>query len=172
MKFEQNLISRIFAIMTLAGISFGLYSTKSPVSAVTKSETNEPSYLQVNLNEIDVQVDSLLVKHGILLKAIRKKKIQAKESDFVRIERQVPTPTGLVSVLMTANFHAMAKRYNGRAIASENLKENTVTIHIEAGKNIVQSLILRPAPWVYETKVKDAKKSIKTKRTIKKKIKG
>jgi len=167
LKFEQKLISRIFAIVVLSGISFGLYSTKIPGNVIAKPETKEPSFMQVNLDEIDVQVDSLLVKHGILLKAVRKKKIQAKESDFVRIERQVPTPTGLVSVLMTADFHAMAKRYNGRAIASENLKENTVTIHIEAGKNIVQSLVLKPAPWVYETKTKDVKKSIKTKRTSK-----
>lgn len=149
--------------MTLAGISFGLYSTKNPVRAVAKSETKEPTFLQVNLDEINVQVDSLLVKHGIFLKAVRKKKIQSKESDFVRIERQVPTPPELVSVLMTADFHAMAKRYDGRAVASENLKENTVTIHIEAGKNIVQSLVLKPAPWVYETKTKDVKKSAKAK---------
>ncbi len=149
--------------MTLAGISFGLYSTKNPVNLVAKPETNEPEFLQVNLDEIDVQVDSLLVKHGILLKSVRKKKIKAKESEFVRTERQVPTPTGLVSILMTADFHVMAKRYDGRAIASENLKENTVTIHIEAGKNIVQSLILRPAPWVYETKTKETKKSVKAK---------
>lgn len=149
--------------MILAGISFGLYSTKGPANVVAKPETKEPEFLQINLDAIDVQVDSLLVKHGILLKAVRKKKIQSKESNFVRIERQVPTPTGLVSILMTADFHAMAKRYDGRAIASENLKENTVTIHIEAGRNIVQSLVLKAAPWVYETKTKDAKKSVKAK---------
>jgi len=39
---------------------------------------------------------------------------------------------------MNAAFNTMAKRYNGRAVASENLKENYVTIHIETGGSIVQ----------------------------------
>jgi hypothetical protein len=165
MKFEQKLISRIFTILILSGISFGLYSTTNSdiPKPVEKPKLNQT--LSLNPGEIDRNIDSLLVKYGVILKRVRKKKILVPGNDFVRIERLVPIPPQVVPLFMTADFHALAKRYGGRAIASENLKENSVTVHIEAGKNIIQSLILRHAAYVYEPVEKDTKvKSLNSKK--------
>lgn len=159
-KFEQKLISRIFTILVLAGITFGLYSTNKAPMPKPETKPESPHQVSINFEEIDRNVDSMLANYGVALKHTRKKKLQDRESDFIRVERQTPTPPNLITLLVTADFHAMAKRYGGRAIASENLKENSVTIHIELEKNIVQSLMFRHAPWVYEVKTKGVERKL------------
>ncbi len=94
--------------------------------------------------EIDREVDSVLVRFGIDASWSRKKEIEIPNSQFVRIERRVLIPKDLATVVMNEAFNAMAKRFNGRAIASENLRENHVTIHIEVDGSVVETIILRP----------------------------
>jgi hypothetical protein len=94
--------------------------------------------------EIDREVDSVLVHFGIDASWSRKKEIEIPNSQFVRIERRVLIPKDLATVVMNEAFNAMAKRFNGRAIASENLRENHVTIHIEVDGSVVETIILRP----------------------------
>ena len=104
---------------------------------------NRPD-LSPALEDLDREVDSVLVRFGIQSSWIRKKTIAIPEAGFPRIERRVLLPTDIATVSMNAAFNTMAKRYNGRAVASENLRENYVTIHIETGGSIVQTIILRP----------------------------
>ena len=94
--------------------------------------------------EIDREVDSVLVRFGIDQSWTRRKEIEVPNSQFVRIERRVLIPKDLATVVMNEAFNAMAKRFNGRAIASENLRENHVTIHIEVDGSVVETIILRP----------------------------
>jgi len=96
------------------------------------------------LGDLDREVDSVLIRFGIQSSWIRKKTIAIPNADFPRIERRVLLPNDIATISMNAAFNTMAKRYNGRAVASENLKENYVTIHIETGGSIVQTIILRP----------------------------
>ena len=117
--------------------------------------------------QIDKMVDTMLVKYGVDLKRVRKRKIAVPGNEFVRIERQVPLPPSVAMLLMTADFQAMAKQYGGRAIASENSKDNTVTVHIEEDKTILQSLILRHAASVYEPMSKESKKKTVTRTNTK-----
>ncbi|GEM_PF-2037553 len=152
MKFDQSIIYRILLVILLTGTVYGFHvMTRSvdPKPQVPEPVVAEP--LAVNLPEIDATIDSILVKYGVNLKYVRKKKIAVQDSGFVRIERQVPIPPKVGTVLMTAEFHGMAQRYGGRAVASENLKENSTTVHLEAGKSIVQSLVLRFAASLYDT---------------------
>lgn len=100
--------------------------------------------LPAMLVEIDREVDSVLVHFGIEASWTHKKEIEVPNSHFTRIERRVLIPKNLATVVMNEAFNAMAKRFNGRAIASENLRENHVTIHIEVGGTIVQTIVLRP----------------------------
>ena len=55
-------------------------------------------------------------------------------------------PPDVLPVQLNQALNSMARRYHGRAIASENLKENSVTIHIELEGYIVETIILRPSP--------------------------
>ena len=98
----------------------------------------------VLLGEIDREVDSVLVRCGIEESWSRKKEIEIPNSQFTRIERRVLIPKDLATVVINEALNAMARRFNGRAIASENLRENHVTIHIEVEGSIVETIILRP----------------------------
>jgi hypothetical protein len=96
------------------------------------------------LGELDREVDSVLIRFGIQSSWIRKKEIALPNAPYPRIERRVLMPNDIATVSMNAAFNAMAKRYDGRAVASENLKGNYVTIHIETAGSIVQTIILKP----------------------------
>jgi hypothetical protein len=120
----------------------------SPLSADTSAHRVEGSRLAspALLAEIDREVDSVLVHFGIDESWTRKKEIAIPNSRFARIERRVLIPKDLATVVLNEAFNAMANQFNGRAIASENLRENHVTIHIEVEGTIVQTIILRPTP--------------------------
>ena len=57
-------------------------------------------------------------------------------------------------ISLNVAFNQLAKRYDGRAIASENLKENTVTIHIEIEGYIIQTIIVKPTRDLQRTEKK------------------
>jgi hypothetical protein len=118
-------------------------SSSSREAKEPRGEGNRPA-LSPALGDLDREVDSVLVRFGIQASWVRKKTIAVPNAEFPRIERRVLLPNDIATVSMNAAFNTMAKRYNGRAVASENLKENYVTIHIEAGGSIVQTIILRP----------------------------
>jgi hypothetical protein len=109
------------------------------------AETVSPA-VPALLGEIDREVDSVLVHLGIEASWTHKKEIAIPNSQFVRTERRVLIPKDLATVVINEAFNRMAKRFNGRAIASENLRENHVTIHIEVDGTIVQTIVLRPTP--------------------------
>lgn len=92
---------------------------------------------------IDREVDSVLAHFHIDPRDVSKRRIGIPNSDLVRIERRVLIPPGVLPVQMNVAFNAMARRRDARAIASENTKENTVTIHLEIDGWIVQTIILR-----------------------------
>jgi len=121
----------------------GQESSSSRDAKEPRREGNRPD-LSPALGELDREVDSVLVRFGIQASWVRKKSIAVPNAEFPRIERRVLLPNDIATVSMNAAFNTMAKRYNGRAVASENLRENYVTIHIEAGGSIVQTIILRP----------------------------
>jgi hypothetical protein len=103
-----------------------------------------PTPLPAALGEIDREVDSVLVHLGIESSWTRKREMTLPNAPFPRIERRVLIPKELATVTINAALNEMARRFNGRAVASENLRENQVTIHIEIDGTIVQTIILRP----------------------------
>ncbi|OLD77154.1 MAG: hypothetical protein AUI33_04420 [Ignavibacteria bacterium 13_1_40CM_2_61_4] len=134
-------------LFMLNRISLLRHDRSGSASTASRQEPRAPGNrpdLSPALGDLDREVDSVLIRFGIQSSWIRKKTIAIPNADFPRIERRVLLPSDIATVSMNAAFNTMAKRYNGRAVASENLKENYVTIHIETGGSIVQTIILRP----------------------------
>jgi hypothetical protein len=111
-----------------------------------------PEVRQRNVREmvaaIDREVDSVLTRFRVEPRMVRKTQVPIPNAEMSRTERRVSLPPDVVPVQVNQVLNAMARRYSGRAIASENIKENTVTIHIELEGYIVQTIILKPAPAV------------------------
>lgn len=95
------------------------------------------------LAQLDRDVDTVLAHFGIEQKWIKKQQVAVLNSNFVRTERRVMIPPDVLSVQVNLALNTMARRYNGRAIATENLKENTVTIHLKIENQIVQTVVLK-----------------------------
>jgi hypothetical protein len=140
MNFEKPIIFRILLSVVLACIAVTLFVLNRNTIEKPAAQTKEDFAL--TLSRVDRDVDTMLVRFGIERSWITKRQITSPNSPDIRIERKITIPPTLPSVQMNVALNLMAKRYNGRAVATENLKENSVTIHIELEKRIVQTIIL------------------------------
>lgn len=93
--------------------------------------------------KLGAEIDSVLVKFNIDIKKVRKKAIPIPNTNLNRIERQVSISSEVDPLHINQALNLMAKKYNGRAIGSENLKENTVTVHIKLENYILETIIFK-----------------------------
>ena len=149
-RFEKSIIIRLLISAALACIALLLFVisnrtlTTSDGHDDTLPATTKAEVSSAVANTIDNQVDSVLARFNIERTWIKKKSVPVVNSAVNRIERHVMIPPDVIPVQMNHALNIMAQRFNGKAIASENLKENSVTIHIEMQGYIIQTLILKP----------------------------
>ena len=143
-KFEKGVIFRLLLSGVLASLALGLFLLSSTTFRKPAVQTTED--LAGTLENIDKEVDSVFVRFGIAREWVHKRKVDPANSAASRIERRVTIPPTIPSVQMNIALNTMAHRFNGRAVATENLKENSVTIYIELNKKIVQTIILVVKP--------------------------
>lgn len=141
-QLDKGIIFRILLSVVLATAAVGLF-------LVSKSTHQQPAQhlprdIAATAAEVDREVDSILAHFNIEKGWIHKRQIAVANTDLRRTERRVIIPNEVLPVQVNHVLNMMAKRHDGRAIASENLKENTVTIHIELEGYILQSIILKP----------------------------
>jgi hypothetical protein len=94
----------------------------------------------------DVGIDSVLGTFGIPERAIRKRSAESGAPELPRTERRVTIGPGIVPVVVNAALNRLAHRYGARAVASENIRLNTVTIHIELAGAVIHTVILKIDP--------------------------
>ena len=151
-QFDKGISIRLFVCIALVLLAIGFFllnrytNTSASSHQVEIDKLNEESQqgLRATLAAIDKNVDSVLARFGIERGWIRKREVVVPNKKQPRIERRVAIPKDVVPVMMNVAFNSMAKRYNGRAVGTENSKENTITIHIEMQGYIVQTVILKP----------------------------
>jgi hypothetical protein len=152
-RFEKSIIFRFLVILAMICITFGFLRVS------LSSATAQSKPIQQNLSaiskEIDQQVDSVLTRFQIEKNWCRKKEYAIPDNEIKRVERKVTIPPDIIPVQVNQALNIMAKRYGCRAIGSENLKENTVTIHIKFEEYIIESIILKTS--------KDLKRTIEKK---------
>ncbi len=133
---------RLVVSITLACVALGLF-LMSRTSVGRPDRPSGSGLTPALVSSIDHDVDTLLAQFRIERAWIRKKVVTVPNSTVSRIERTVAIPGDVLPLQVNLAMNSMAKRYNGRAIASENLKENSVTIHIEMQGYVVQTIILK-----------------------------
>ena len=141
MGLDKSIIFRFFFILVLVGAAIGLFLANQ--TQRTKPSEQSQQNLTSVVKEIDQQVDTVLVKFRIEKKWCRKKEVVIPGSNQFRIERKVMIPPDIIPVQINRALNLMAQRYGGRAIGSENLKENTVTIHLKLEDYIIETIILK-----------------------------
>ena len=158
MKIDRTIVIRLLVATALAGAALVMFFMSR--SAITIIEQSKQTLSPSVANNIDRDVDSVLTRFRIDKSWIRKNSIPVPNSALYRIERRVAVPLNTPTVQMNVALNSMAKRYDGRAIASENLKENSVTIHIELQGFIVQTIILKATPDLKRGGYKDGQKKV------------
>jgi len=146
-KLNKGILVRIALsiVLACAALAFFLLNRQGPPIQPDASDMKDRlQELSGSLVSIDRDVDSVLTRFGIQKEWIIKKQIPLAVVNLTRTERRVAIPHSVLPITINAALNEMAKRHDGRAVASENLKENTVTIHIEVGGYIIQTIIVRP----------------------------
>lgn len=156
---ERTLLIRLGVSLLLAAAALGLFwVSRSGFSSTPHPEKHELT--QSLANDLDHEVDSVLARFKIEKAWVRKSSTPLSNGSFARIVRRVAIPRDVVTVQMNVAFNSMAKKYNGRAVASENLKDNSVTIHIEMQGYIVQTIILKTNPALKRAARKDGQTKV------------
>ena len=148
MHTDRWIIGRVILAIVMAAIAlmiflFGRKATQ-PVQVLPNQSPERIAMIDSAAVEIDREVDTVLAHFGIENDWIQKRQIAIPNSPLHRIERRIIIPQDIVPVQINQALNLMAKKHHARAIASENLKENTVTIHIDISGIITQTLILKP----------------------------
>ncbi len=128
MHFEKPIIFRSLLSVVLGAAAVTLFLMNETVSKQYEAEHQDIRALQ---KLIDGEIESALARSGVEQKWIRKQTIPLANTNFSRIERRVAVPPEFLSLQLNAALNSMAHRYNGRAIGTEDLKQHTVSIHIE-----------------------------------------
>src|SRR5690349_16993296 len=140
---RKSLFIRLVLTVALAAAAFGMYFMSRTGSQQPEAPPPKKEPPQASLSELDREVDGVLTKFKIDKAWVHKVAIPIPNSSLKRIERRIVIPPDIAPVQMNVSLNDMAKRYSARAVASENTKENTVTIHIEVDGYLVQTIVLK-----------------------------
>lgn len=139
---DKTLLVRLGVSVLLAIAALGLFFASRSTST-RPIEPSKKEFSQTVATEVDRGVEAVLSRFKIEKQWIRKREIPLPHSDTKRIERRVAIPPDVIPLQVNVALSTMAKQYDARAVASEDLKENTLTIHIEMDGLIVQTIILK-----------------------------
>ena len=140
-KTNGSISYRITAAFILAAAAALIYSLRGPEGKDLPDQ--KVKNIAATAAELDREIDSVLAEYNIEKSQIRVSQYTLPESDLCRTERRISAPPGILPLLVNRSINIIARRYDARAIGSENLKEKSVNIHIKTGDFIVHSLIFR-----------------------------
>jgi len=141
---DHGIVWRLSTAIVLALAALALFllhgTQKTGVSFPAEQEAR-PLMVQV-----DREIDTILARLKIQKEWIRKSEVAISGTTLTRTERKIMIPPDLLPVQVNLALSTMARKYNGRAIASENSRENSVSIHLEFRGMIMETVILKPDP--------------------------
>ena len=145
-KIEKGTLIRLSLSIALALLAAGLFILNRANEVKTPDELEQEFALSAQT--IDKEVDVILDHFGIEKTWVRRKEIKDPRGLFRRVERRVAVPPNIIPALMNRELNSLARRFQGRAVATENLKENSVTIHIILRQIVIQTVILKVNPEI------------------------
>jgi hypothetical protein len=140
-QFEKSVFLRTLFFFSLIVGAVWVFTTTRADTPVQQARSEQD--IARIAKDIDREVDSVLMRFKIDKKSIRKKVLKIPETELERTERRVAIPRELDPIAINREINLMAQKYNARAAGSENLKENTTTIHIKLERYVVETIILK-----------------------------
>jgi len=156
--FDKSIFFRFLIVLAAAGAALIVFLADQ--SLAKKQSKQAPLNITSATREIDRAVDSVLAQFRIDKNWCRKRNVEIPGTNFNRVERKVLIPPEIIPVQMNQALNMIAQRYGGRAIGSENLRENSVTIHIKLEGYIIQTIILKTSKDLKRTTEKKQQKKI------------
>jgi hypothetical protein len=140
-QFDTSVFFRTLIILALIVGAVWIFTTTKADTPVQQTRSEQD--IAHIAKDIDREVDSVLMQFKIDKKSIRKKIFKIPETELERTERRVAIPRELDPIAINREINLMAQKFNARAGGSENLKENTVTIHIKLEGYVVETIVLK-----------------------------
>ncbi len=130
----------------VAGILLALFLYTSSERPTAIPPVTDPAERLATIARLDHGIDSVLALFGVASAGVKKQSYEIPGEGLTRTERLVSIPDTIVPVSVNAALNDLARRFNARAVASENLRLRLVTVHLELDGRIVHTVILRKAP--------------------------
>ncbi len=142
---RSALATRVAGSVLVAGTLLTLFLLGRDPAPPSAAPASGPAVRNAAIAALDLEIDSVLAGFHIDPGAVRKRSHDLPDEGFTRTERFVSIPDSIVPVSVNAALNVAARRHHARAVASENLKLRTVTIHIELDGAVIHTVILRRA---------------------------
>ncbi|HLX11469.1 MAG TPA: hypothetical protein VKS81_01525 [Bacteroidota bacterium] len=144
MKPDWGLGLRAVILILLAGAAVWLFLITANHSAPPSQDApvTIAKDWKTDLPKINTETDTVLAHLGIT--KIKRREIPVPGVNISRSELHIELPTGVVPIELNRALNVMAQKHGARAVASENLKEHTVSIHIVLNEVIVETVIATP----------------------------
>lgn len=139
---EKGILKRIFISVFLLAILIVLF-------ILQESEKNKQLHQQDRLEisdrseDIDSAIENVLLKFDIEKNWIKRIEITLPGIHEKRIERRVQIPPEIIPAIVNLELKRAAKEFNMSVSATENLKDNSVSIHIHDQNKIIHTIILK-----------------------------
>ncbi len=143
---RSGLAIRIGGSVLLAGILLALFLLGRNDAPSPGLSAADPKARLARIAQLDREIDKVLAGFDIVAASVKKRSYEIPDEGFTRTERFVAIPDTIVPVTVNAALNSMARRYRARAVASENVRLHTVTIHLELDGAVVHTVILKRNP--------------------------
>jgi hypothetical protein len=140
MKFDWGVAVRVACLLLLLTAAIGLIVNKH-LEKQQPQQTPQSIDWKNDLPKIDAGIDTVFAHFGIPENPKRKRAIPIPDAPVSRIERRIDLPAGVMPVELNQALNNLAQQFGARAIASENLHDHIVTIHIVVNNYIIQTVI-------------------------------
>lgn len=139
MSLDRHLAVRLGAAALLAAAAVTLFVfTRSAPAGPPPAALND---IRLAVPTVERTVDSILAAFDIRRQAVRRTAFSA--GGLERIERRIDVSPAFPSIQLNQALNRAVTPFGGRVVASENLKERLVTLHVELGGTIVETVVLR-----------------------------
>jgi hypothetical protein len=131
---------RAVAVVVLAGAGWWLTSRPAPPpNKVVPAAAVEQDW-RTALPMIDADVESLLTRHGVALKKLKKKYFDVPDAQFSRVERTAEMWPDFASILVNQELNDLAAKRGARGVATENTLNHSIAMHVEFHGYVVETV--------------------------------
>jgi hypothetical protein len=127
----------VVIVLTVAAALLLSREAQSPPPAQSRSASLTPSIS----GGIQAAVDSMMRRYSIPRSAVRTWNVLSLEKKVLRVAQQIEVSRDFPSLVFNDQLQRMLEPVEAHVVATERLKDNSVTMHIVCGGRTVRSLV-------------------------------